>query len=109
MNGQLIQMENVVLVHPSKGNREAEAADPFTTSYTPSDPTSIDNTPFPSGEGWGEASKILRDGQILILRGEKEYTLTGQEVKWKKVSHLRFIHTGGSMSRPIACFSNKYT
>ena len=81
MNGQLIQMENVVLVHPSKGNREAEAADPFTTSYPPSYPTSIDNTPFPSGEGRGEASKILRDGQILILRGEKEYTLTGQEVK----------------------------
>ena len=28
-----------------------------------------------------KASKILRDGQIFILRGEKEYTLTGQEVK----------------------------
>ena len=27
------------------------------------------------------ASKILRDGQILILRGDKTYTLTGQEVK----------------------------
>jgi len=25
--------------------------------------------------------KILRDGQIYILRGEKEYTITGQEVK----------------------------
>ena len=25
--------------------------------------------------------KILRDGQIVILRGEKEYTLTGQEVR----------------------------
>ena len=80
INGQLIQMENVVLVHPSKGNRKAEAADPFTTSYTPSDPTSINNTPFPSGEGRGEASKILRDGQIFILRGEKVYTLTGAEV-----------------------------
>ena len=26
-------------------------------------------------------TKILRDGQIFILRGEKEYTLTGQEVR----------------------------
>lgn len=26
-------------------------------------------------------NKILRDGQIFILRGEKEYTLTGQEVR----------------------------
>ena len=44
-------------------------------------PQGIDNTPFPSGEGWGEASKLLRDGQIFILRGEKVYTLTGAEVK----------------------------
>ena len=44
-------------------------------------PTSIDNTPFPSGEGRGEASKILRNGQILILRGDKTYTLTGVELK----------------------------
>ena len=28
-----------------------------------------------------KASKILRNGQIFILRGEKEYTLQGQEVK----------------------------
>ena len=28
-----------------------------------------------------KATKILRDGQILILRGEKEYTITGQEVR----------------------------
>ena len=41
----------------------------------------IDNTPFPSGEGLGEARKLLRDGQIFILRGEKVYTLTGAEVK----------------------------
>ena len=43
--------------------------------------TGIDNTPFPSGEGRGEARKLLRDGQIFILRGEKVYTLTGAEVK----------------------------
>ena len=28
-----------------------------------------------------QAKKILHDGQILILRGDKTYTLTGQEVK----------------------------
>ena len=81
MNGQLIQMENVVLVHPSKGNREAEPADPITASYTPSDPASIDNTPSSSGNSSEEASKILRDGQIFILRGEKVYSITGQEVR----------------------------
>ena len=41
----------------------------------------IDNTPFPSGEGRGEARKLLHNGQIFILRGEKVYTLTGAEVK----------------------------
>ncbi len=45
-------------------------------------PQGIDNTPFPSGEGRGEASKlILHNGQIFILRGNKTYTLTGQEVR----------------------------
>ena len=44
-------------------------------------PEGLDNTPFPSGEGRGEASKILHDGQIFILRGEKIYTLQGQEVR----------------------------
>ena len=44
-------------------------------------PQDIENTPFPSGESWGEASKIIRDGQILILRGDKTYTLTGLEVQ----------------------------
>ena len=44
-------------------------------------PTSIDNTLFPSGESRCEALKLLHDGQIFILRGEKVYTLTGQEVE----------------------------
>ena len=50
----------------------------FTTADTP---TAIDNTPFPSGEGRGEATKILHNGQIYILRGDKTYTLTGVELK----------------------------
>ena len=44
-------------------------------------PQDLQNTPFPSGEGRGEASKILRNGQLLILRGDKTYTLTGAEVQ----------------------------
>ena len=28
-----------------------------------------------------QSTKLIKNGQILILRGEKEYTLTGQEVK----------------------------
>ena len=39
-------------------------------------PTAVDNTTV--GE---KATKILRDGQILILRGEKVYTITGQEAR----------------------------
>ena len=27
------------------------------------------------------AQKLLRDGQLLILRGDKTYTVTGQEVR----------------------------
>ena len=41
-------------------------------------PTAIDtvtNNPSPV------TNKLLRDGQILILRGDKTYTITGQEVK----------------------------
>ena len=26
-------------------------------------------------------NKVIRDGQLLILRGDNTYTLTGQEVK----------------------------
>jgi hypothetical protein len=45
------------------------------------EPQAIDQTPFPSGEGWGEASKILRNGRILILRADHTYTLQGQELR----------------------------
>ncbi len=44
-------------------------------------PTGIDNTPFLSGEGMGEASKLLRNGEVLILRDGKTYTIQGVEVK----------------------------
>ena len=45
---------------------------------TPRDtPTAIDNTPFPSGEGRGEASKLLLNNQVFILRDGKYYTILG--------------------------------
>ena len=53
----------------------------FTTTGEAQVPTGIDNTPFPSGEGWGEATKVIRNGQIFILRGDKTYTVTGQEIR----------------------------
>jgi hypothetical protein len=43
--------------------------------------TGINNTPFPSWEGRGEALKLLRDDQIYILRGEKVYNAQGALVK----------------------------
>ena len=43
--------------------------------------TDIDQTPFPSGEGRGEAYKELRNGQLIIIRSGVEYTVTGQRVR----------------------------
>ena len=34
-----------------------------------------------SGDKAPKTTKLIRDGQLLILRGDKTYTLTGQEVK----------------------------
>ena len=86
INGKAISMENVVLVHPSKGNREVTPAEPFITEYIPNDEeediyTAVDNTPEPSLNGRGEVLKVLRNGEIFILRGGKTYTIQGQEVK----------------------------
>lgn len=45
-------------------------------------PTAIDQTPFLSGEGRGEASRIiLRDGMLLIEREGKTYTITGARLR----------------------------
>ena len=44
-------------------------------------PTGIDNTPFLSGEGRGEASKLLRNGEVLILRNGKTFTVQGQQLQ----------------------------
>ncbi|MBR1515946.1 MAG: hypothetical protein IJ621_04265 [Paludibacteraceae bacterium] len=34
-----------------------------------------------SGNAHNMTNKLVRDGQIYILRGDKTYTLQGQEVK----------------------------
>ena len=49
------------------------------THIPDTNPTAIENTL--AGQTQAATQKILRDGQILIIRGEKEYTLTGQEVR----------------------------
>ena len=47
----------------------------FTTTGE-DEPQGVDNTSIES-----ITTKLLRDNQIFILRGEKVYTLQGQEVK----------------------------
>jgi hypothetical protein len=47
----------------------------------PKDTTSgVENTPFPSGEGWGEASKVLRNGQLYIQYNGQMYNVQGQKI-----------------------------
>lgn len=50
----------------------------FTTADTP---TAIDQIDSSSLQGGDRGRLILRNGQILILRGDKTYTLTGVELK----------------------------
>ncbi|MBO7458236.1 MAG: leucine-rich repeat protein [Paludibacteraceae bacterium] len=70
---------HLTLLAKDSGNQEiASYAADFTTTGTA---TAIDNTPFPSGEGRGEASKILLDGQLLILRGNHIYDAQGKLIK----------------------------
>lgn len=46
----------------------------------PDDPSETDLSQKPNANSQPPTAKILRDGQFLILRGEKAYTLTGQAV-----------------------------
>lgn len=49
----------------------------FTTTGGENTPTDFENV----SAIHGESTKLLRDGQIFILRGDKTYTITGQELK----------------------------
>jgi len=44
-------------------------------------PTNINQTPFPSGEGRGEASKMLKEGQVLIQHNNQLFTVQGQPLQ----------------------------
>lgn len=81
LDGRTISMDNVVLVHPSKGNREVVAAEPVVVDYVPNDPTALDQVDSSSLEGRDSGRLILRNGQIFILRGDKVYTIQGQQVR----------------------------
>ena len=49
--------------------------------YAPKGGTTAIETPSLVGEGRGEAAKILRNGQLFIIRDDKTYTLQGQLIK----------------------------
>jgi hypothetical protein len=49
------------------------------THIPDANPTAIENTL--AGQTQPATQKILRDGQIFIRRGDKTYTLQGQEAK----------------------------
>lgn len=51
--------------------------------HTADNPTGLEEIPFPSGEGEGEASyrKIIRDGHMYIIRDHNIYSATGAKVK----------------------------
>ena len=44
-------------------------------------PQGIDNVHFSSLQGGDRGTLMIHDGQIYILRGDKTYTITGQEVR----------------------------
>ena len=78
LNGSTLIMDSITVVHTSSGAKEVAAPQPWLVDYVPSDePTAIDNV-FSNLDG---SHKLLHNGQILILRGNKTYSVTGQEVK----------------------------
>lgn len=78
LNGQTILMENVVLVHPTKGNRDVVGAEPFEVSYAPSVVTDLDAVNDDADSDW---TKVLRDGQLLIFRDGKIYDAQGRLIR----------------------------
>ena len=79
LNGSIITMDNITVVHISNGAKEVAAPSPWLVEYTPTeDPTSIDQITNHKSQ---ITNKIIRDNRVLILRGDKTYTVTGQEVR----------------------------
>ena len=72
-------MDNITVVHTSNGAKEVTPPSSWIVNYVPEEtPTSIDQI---TNDKWQITNKIIKDNQILILRGDKFYTLQGQEVK----------------------------
>ena len=69
------EYEYIVIAKRSDSTEAYKETIPFTTAQTP---TALDQT---SQEPRANSQKLIRDGQILILRGDKTFTLQGQEVK----------------------------
>jgi hypothetical protein len=61
----------------NSGNTIEETTIPFHTDY----PEGIEDIPSYSLQGGDRGRLILRDGQVLILRNGKTYTMQGMEVK----------------------------
>ena len=79
LNGNTVSMDNITVVHTASGAKEVTAPQPWLIEYVPGDePTGIDGINYVPFEN---CHKLMRNGQVLILRGDKTYTLTGQEVK----------------------------
>ena len=89
--------DNGVLVHPNGESPVTVGAfrayfrltnlmggDPdadFTITSNIDLPQGIDQTPFPSGEGRGEAYKVIRNGMLFIERNGNTYNAQGARVK----------------------------
>lgn len=69
------EYEYIVIAKRSDSTEAYKETIPFTTAQTP---TALDQT---SQDPRVKSQKLIRDGQILILRGDKTFTLQGQEVK----------------------------
>lgn len=79
LNGSTITMDNIIVVHIASEAKEVSAPQPWLIEYVPGDePTGIDGINYVPFES---CHKLIRNGQVLILRGDRTYTLTGQEVK----------------------------
>ena len=75
IDGQEISFDSIYLSDINNSQRLTGKSLTYTISYT--NPTSVEIT----HDQLPVTHKILRNGQILILRGEKVYTVTGEEVQ----------------------------
>ena len=78
LNGSTITMDNITVVHTSNGAKEVTAPQPWLVNYEPNnDPTARENI----STNLGEFRKLLRNGQVLIVRGDKIYNALGIKIQ----------------------------